>query len=584
MKKTLTLIAGLFACSQVFAGVIYVNSSTTEAGDGSAKAPFNSLSAAIAAAAAEGDEIRLAQGVYLPEKLEAPRNSTFKIAEKSVTIIGGYNSDFSAVTGVSTLSADFDRNDVYDPVTGILTSGFEENATRVMTVTSTGSVVLKNLVLKGGYADLTDQKLDTGGGMYIGGPTVMENCTVTGNYCKNSAGGGGLCVKGNLTMNNCVLSGNYGSGDGGGMFIKGDINVVVTNCRFENNKSTSGAGMFFNNALSCYFAGCSFTGNVSETYGTFTIYNKSYSKVVTVVNSTFANNRVTGNVNGKQYLGGSAIYAYTAAAGQVNVVNCTAVGNSVHGVTADGSASPDLGGALYARQGKLLIANNIIAGNTSLSGYGDLYKISTGEVDSRQYNFYTSYDNVIITPERYDIVAGLDRNAAYAKLPQVLDCSVADGVVTANCKNNGGFSNTVKVLDGKMEFDGLSVASVPVSSLTEETLGVDLNNDKEVKGALAYDQRGAKRSQKGAAFMGAYEEDPDFTSAVSDVHNDFEAVVNGSVIKLASPAAYSVFTASGALVTSGYAESIIDLKEYGRGFYVVSLKGDNARTALKIAF
>lgn len=586
MKKLITCICAFAAFSAANAADIYVSATATDGGDGTKSAPLKSLSSAIETAV-DNDVIYLSVGRYLPELQEEARKSTFKISGKSLSIIGGYNESFSDVVGQSILTADVNGDDVYEETTGILLANYEDNCTRVMTVASNSNVTLKNLFMQGGYADMTDSKLDTGGGMYIGSPVNMENCTITGNYCKNSAGGGGICVKGDFTGDNCWFYGNQGSGDGGAIFIKGDINVKITNTRFENNRSTSGSAVFFNNALSCYFASNSFTGNTSQTYGTFTVYNKSFSGVITLVNNTFANNAVTGNTTGKTLCGGAGVYAYTKANGKVNVINNTIIGNTIEGYSADGTPSEQMGGALFARLGTVTLANNVIAGNTSLSGYGDVYKVDAAVLDSKEYNFYTSYDNLNVTPERNDIVAGLDRNSGMTKCPSVFDCTLENGKIVANAADNGGATKTVKVVGEGIDFDGLTVASIPAENLTEATLGVDLDNDSATTGKLTEDQRGAKRNQTGAAYIGAYEFDPKFTAieSIGDNSDKAKLQVHGGEVILPTekPCAYEVYDIIGKTVISGTAQNSINLKNtVSDGLYIVRVYVNTQPVTVKI--
>lgn len=585
MKKVLLIMSGLAFASYAFGADIYVSSTPTEDGDGSKMKPYNSLSVAIEAAQS-GDVIYLTTGKYLPDLLDNPRKSTFKIVEKQLSIIGGYDASFSIVEGKSLLSADVNGDDVYDAESGMLLSNFEDNCTRVMTVATNANVVLKNLILQGGYADMTDSKLDTGGGMYIGATVTMENCEVTGNYCKNSAGGGGLCVKGNLTMDRCRLYGNQGSGDGGAMYIKGDIYVSITNCHFDHNKSTSGSGVFFNNAFGCYFAANTFTDNHSETYGTFTVYNKNYANSpITLVNNTFSGNAISGNTTGKTLIGGSGVYVYTGAKSGVNLINNTIIGNSVEGYQASGDPSDQMGGAVFARQGTLFLANNVIAGNYSLGGYGDLYKLDAGVINSKEYNFFTSYDNMIVTPERNDIVAGLDRASGMAKLVDVFDCSHSDGKVNSNCVNNGGYTMTVKAHGENVDFDGLTIKSLPAQNLSESYLDVDLDNNGEKNGTLLYDQRGAKRDLTGNAFIGAYENDGKTTDVAEALSTTKIVYVKNGQLVLPQECSfeYTIYTISGQIVMSGISDGdAIDLGNLEHGCYVIKVNGAAFQQNLKV--
>ena len=573
------------ASTAASAADIYVSESASESGDGTILNPLKSLCAAIERAQ-NGDVIHLTSGKYLPDLLDNPRKSTFKITEKELTIIGGYNNDYTAISGKSTLSADINGDDIYDESTGILLSNFEDNCTRVMTVTSNANVTLRNLILRGGYADMTDSKLDTGGGMYIGATVIMEDCDITGNYCKNSAGGGGLCVKGNLTLDKCRLCGNHGSGDGGAMFIKGDINVKVTNCQFDTNKSTSGSAVFFNNAISCFFASNTFENNSSETYGTFTIYNKNYANSpLTLVNNTFANNTVSGNTTGKTLIGGAAVYVYTGAKSGANLINNTIIGNSTEGTQASGDPSLQMGGAVFVRQGNLLIANNVIAGNYSLGGYGDLYKTDNGVITSKEYNFYTSYDNMSVTPERNDIVAGIDKISGLEKLPDVFACTSSNGKVTAGTADNGGHTRTVAAHGENVDFDGLTIKSVPSQNLSEQNLGVDIDNNGDMNGILAYDQRGASRNQSGNAFIGAYENDGKTTSVTENfAKSDTIYIRNNSIIFPAGKTCtFSIYDFAGRKIMSGTTDGEpVALDNLYNGCYIINVTSAEFKQNLKV--
>lgn len=568
----------------------YVSAKAQENGEGTKEVPFKSLSHAIETAATD-DVIYLTEGSYLPDiPEEDSRKATFKIDGKVLTIIGGYNEGFTQVTGRSLLTADVNGDDRYDEATGLLVENYADNCTRVMTVTKNGGATLKNLTLQGGYADMTSDKLDTGGGMYIGGPVTMDNVVITGNYCKNSAGGGGICCKGDLTADNCLFYGNQGGGDGGAVYIKNkESHIAVSNSVFRDNLSTSGSAVFYSEAASCFFSGNTFENNSSKTYGTFTAYNNKFEGVITLVNNTFANNKVSGNNDGKARVGGAGVYAHLKENGVVHMINNTVAGNFVEGYTADQTVSDKLGGAVYAREGKLFLANNIIAGNKSASGYGDLYKDEKGIINSKEYNFYTASENINITPERNDIVAGIDRATGMNKLTEVLDCTYADEALTAHCTDNGGKTPTVKIIGEDVAFDGLTVRSVPVENLQETALDVDVNNDGEKTGSLLYDQRGTARNQSGSACIGAYELDGKTLTKLPFSAFDCRVWQVGRqlVIDCDEACQYTVYTLSGretavGMVTPGQA---VQLGELPAGCYVVNVKsGNNAamNTSIKV--
>ena len=325
---------------------------------------------------------------------------------------------------------------------------------------------------------------------------------------------------------------------------------------------------------------------MSATYGTLTIYNKAYAGQITIVNNTFTNNTVSGNKNGKTNVGGSGIYVYTSKTGKVNIVNNTIIGNSTEGHTADGNTSDLMGGALYMRQGTTLLANNVIAGNMSLSGYGDIYKIDAAVVDSKEYSFYTSYDNMNITPERNDIIAGIDRTEGMSKMTHIFDCTYTNDAVIANLSFNGGFNNTVAVTGADIDFDGLNIKSVPAKNLSEEYLDVDLDNDGDKTGILSKDQRGALRDNTGNAYIGAYEDDG-ITSGINRVEtgNTIKPYIHDNHIILPDNgiAHFYIYTVTGQPICSGTCEKAIDMSSINHGIYIVCISLNGQQYIVKFA-
>lgn len=530
--------------------------------------------------------IKIAEGVCVPDYNEAAIDFSFRIVEKTLTLQGGYDNSFSSIIGFTTLSGDVNGDDVYDESTGILTDNYIDNCDRVMTIATDANITLKNLIIKGGNADNSDKKLDTGGGMYIGATVVMENCVVTGNRCTNTAGGGGICFKGgSLTMTDCVLKGNSLEGDGGALYVKGDIPLVVKNCLFDSNLSTSGSAVFISNSTTCYFYGNTFVNNQSATYGTFTVYNKNYAQAPVLVNNTFANNKVSGNTAGKTLLGGAGVYMYMGKDAQLSMINNTVIGNSVEGTDAEGNVSGDLGGAIYGRQGNVLMANNIVAGNTSLSGYGDVYTLSGFGLISKDYNFFTGDDNMNVTPSRNDMVAAFYCTDGMSKLSSVFDGELSNGAFKANCVNNGGPTPTVKILDETIDFDGLTINSVPLANLTASSLGVDIFNTGSNEGVLNLDQRGAERNLEGHAYTGAFEKNSSFSKVDVISTNNGSLIVNGDYVVAAEieGSAYTIFDMTGKELLTGTVDADgIYLGAFESGCYIVRVFDGKMTQTVKV--
>lgn len=580
------LSSAFLACFFAFnasATNVYINAAVPQSGDGTKDSPFKTLNEALNVAE-EGDVIYMASGTYLPALNENDaRKSTFEIT-KGIIIKGGYNESFSIANGTTVLSGDLNGDDVYDE-NGRITGGFEDNCYRVVrTMGEAGDVTIENVTIKGGYAN--GEGYNTGGGMMIQGKSVtLKQVTLSGNFC-SGAGGGAIHVRTNLKMDNCILSGNQGGGDGGALFINGEANIKIQNSVFKGNKSTSGAAIFHKHGISFYLSGNTFMGNEAQTYGTVTLYNKNEAGDFVIVNNTLVNNRVAGNVTGKTLLGGSALYTYLKSDANVYLVNNTIMGNSVDGRNADESVAPQLGGAIFARQGNIKLANNVIAGNTSSSTLGDMYR-SDGVITSLFYNLYTSYDNMDAMPDRYDLVAGETYNGGVNKLMDTFDATMSSGVFTANAVMNGGPTPTVKVVNADTDFDGLTIRSVPITNLQEETIGADLTNDGDKTGILKVDQRGYLRSLTGNATIGVYEVDgvPTGISIVTDKDSKIKIYNNELIVNTEKPYTYWAYDSEGQLVHA--VKNIFGathLPDFNPGIYVIKVTGTDFNETIKARF
>ena len=206
----------LFNVQHVDGRVIYVDQSATGDNDGSEWASaFIELQSALAAATG-GDEVRVAEGVYLPDydvgaqQHTGNRSLSFTL-KPDVTLNGGFPSGGGAsdvrdpALHATVLSGDLQNDDKAD------FTGMSDNARHVITALGEGAV-LDGFEIRGGYADGSD--LDQqGGGMLI-----------------NSA---------SPTIRQCVFRRNAAEGTlgaGGAIAIVGEgANPVITNATFINN-------------------------------------------------------------------------------------------------------------------------------------------------------------------------------------------------------------------------------------------------------------------------------------------------------------------------------------------------------------
>ena len=303
--------------------IIYVDDDAAGANDGSSWADaYNYLQDALAAAWS-GDEIRVAQGIYIPDSNSAnpngsgDRTATFQLIN-GVTLKGGY-------TGAGTpdpntrdielyetiLTGDLNGNDAdVNELYNLLDEPTRaENSCHVVTGSGTDqTVVLDGFAITGGQAH--DVWPNYGGGMYneYGNPTV-SNCTFSGNAA--TRGGGIYNYFSNPIVTNCIFSGNWAV-EGGGM-SNSSSSPTLTSCTFEYNSAQMYGGMFnldsnptlincvfgnnsaaFDGAGICNVNGssrltsCMFTMNRTDDGSGGAIYN--YMSSLTLTNCTFSRN------------------------------------------------------------------------------------------------------------------------------------------------------------------------------------------------------------------------------------------------------------------------------------------------------
>jgi len=261
--RIILVVFCLVASSEALAARIYVDRNASGIGDGSSWAnAYNYLQDALTAAS-NGDEIWVAQGIYVPDRgatvTAGDRFGTFQLIN-GVAIYGGFPpgggnwEDRDPIAYETILSGDLAGDDapVTDP--GDLPSEptRAENSYHVVTGSGTdATAVLDGFTITAGNANGSDT-YDQGGGMYSSwksSPT-LTNCTFSGNAAGadpiTTAGddGGGMYSLGDPTLTNCMFSGNAARDDGGGMCSRVG-SPTLTNCTFSGNSAQSGAGMYY---------------------------------------------------------------------------------------------------------------------------------------------------------------------------------------------------------------------------------------------------------------------------------------------------------------------------------------------------
>ena len=222
-----------------------------------------------------GNEIRVAQGIYKPDRelmsgrgvrvgASGDRMATFQL-KNGVTIKGGYaggsqpNPDIRDINLYKTIL----RGDLNGDDGPNFTNNFE-NSYHVVTGTGTNeTAVLDGFTITGGNANGPSPH-DHGGGMFnsTGNPTVI-NC----NFNKNSAlqhGGGMDNSDSHPKLTNCTFIGNAVELKYGGGISNYNSTPNLINCIFIGNSSESQGGAMFNNNYSdASLTNCTFSANIA---------------------------------------------------------------------------------------------------------------------------------------------------------------------------------------------------------------------------------------------------------------------------------------------------------------------------------
>jgi parallel beta-helix repeat protein len=235
---------------------------------------FNYLQDALIAAAA-GDEIRVAGGIYYPDLSSANPvwmgNRQVSFALKSgVAVLGGYagvgepdpnERDMSIYETV--LSGDLAGNDVWIGDVHSLwdDTTHDENSYCVVVADNTNTLtILDGFTISGGNADSYDYGYRGGAILITGGGLTVSRCRMVGNL-GGDGGAIGCFGNGSTVISNCFIGGNWASDCGGGAYVKSG-SVEFRNCVFSGNSAEDwGGGGVFQSEGNSRFINCTFSGN-----------------------------------------------------------------------------------------------------------------------------------------------------------------------------------------------------------------------------------------------------------------------------------------------------------------------------------
>lgn len=326
--------------------VIYVDQDAARDGDGTSwEDAFTHLQTALSAAA-YGDEIWVAEGIYTPT-LEFspgdPRSASFQL-KNGVALYGGFD---PTVGDIAWDHRDWDANPTIlsGDLNGDDGPDFENNGENSYHVfyhpdgtNLDDAAILDGFAIIGGNAE-GDWPSSHGGGMYNEGSSpILANCAFSG----NSAywGGGMVNSDSSPTLTNCNFVGNFAHNMGGGMDNSFSSPTLI-NCTFTDNSATTGGGLA-NGYSDTTLINVTFAGNSAVSGGGMDNHDASPK----IVNCAFVGNSA---------VTGGGMYHFTNTSVSPVLTNC---------IFADNLAS-DLGGGMYNYSESLtpILVNCIMWGN-----------------------------------------------------------------------------------------------------------------------------------------------------------------------------------------------------------------------------
>jgi len=256
-----TLILAVSTIAQ--ARIIHVDDNAPPGGDGTSWATaYRFLQDGLAEAMA-GDEIRVGQGVYKPDRSSAwPQGSGDRAASfvlpEGVTVRGGY-------AGMDATEPNAWEADLYESVlSGDLAGDDVEDAPALLMHEEARWNNSLNVVVAGSEAVLEGVTV-TGGFAWPG------RCTPP--YCPDQwpldehIGGGALIKADGVVLRECLFVGNFAEQGGGGLFIHQSESVLLESCAFHGNAATTGGGGAFTNHSEAQIQGCRFSENWTSVSG-----------------------------------------------------------------------------------------------------------------------------------------------------------------------------------------------------------------------------------------------------------------------------------------------------------------------------
>jgi len=301
--------------------------------------PCATINGAISKAGS-GDTIFIALGTFTGVNLEVV------LVDKDVTLSGGWDSDFFAQTGMSTIDG--------------------QGVRRGMFIDGSFSVNVDHFILENGVGPT----FAGAGGIYNnGGSLTLTHTTVTGNSSSAGTQGGGIRNSfGTLILNNSTVSNNIAN-QGAGIYSSGLSGTVILNdTTIENNFSSGQGGGIYNADGDLSLNNSAVINNLANVRGGG-IYHDPPGKV------TLTNSTLSGNTTNPPWEGGGLYHGGNNSIVVLN--NSTATNNSAGN-----------GGGIFTGGGvgsSVTLRNSIVAENIA-STNPDCRAPSVTPTDSAGYN------------------------------------------------------------------------------------------------------------------------------------------------------------------------------------------------------
>ncbi|WP_337983496.1 InlB B-repeat-containing protein [Lysinibacillus sp. C5.1] len=551
--------------------IIYVN--TNAAGgkkDGTSwENAFLDLQSALSKAKT-GDQIWIAQGTYIPTRLDDVRDARtahFKM-KNGVAIYGGFKGDSDEET---VENRDFTHNKTI--LSGALPSG--EAAYHVFyhpnnyDLKLNATAILDGVTITAGHADGYLTSHMHGGGMYNSGnnPT-LRNVIFYGNKA-NYFGGGMYNLQSSPTLMNVEFTDNEAT-SGGGIFNWNESAPKLSNVIFNKNKATRSGGGIQNNSCDIIIEHAKFTNNEAAHGGGIANYGNSASTLTDVTfsqniasqqgggiyNNGPGNKSILTNVmfeqNKAAYFGGGIVNDRESSPKFTDVIfrnnesdsggamfNANRSAPELNNVEFHGNIAISRGGGIYNRlQSNPLITNVIFNGNKSELGGGllnesgnpslinALFISNNANKGSALYNIFADFSLINATIYS-NSPAAIYGGAANSKI--INSIIIGNGHTAALTDYQG--QTTKSLLDVPVErgykgqlFDATSNPTGPATYVPDDVFVSPTSGNLHLKvggpaidagnsdaHSIATDLAGKRRIQGAAIDLGVYETTPYYT-------------------------------------------------------------------------